>query len=180
MKSLLEKKLVRRLPKPAVRKQIVLTILATVFVLIVFYSFTAVSYYYSSTNHFCSTQCHEMVQPYQEYLLSSHYDSRKGVVADCADCHLPPGPVEKWFVKTKQGIHDSLVHIFGDPENLDHKALKITARKNIYPGACMKCHKNLFPSDLPRGGFKAHKAFVNQEASNCVDCHVNLVHVSLS
>jgi hypothetical protein len=33
---------------------------------------------------------------------------------------------------------------------------------------------------LPRGGFKAHKAFQNQEAKSCVDCHVNLVHVSPS
>ncbi|HJN01480.1 MAG: NapC/NirT family cytochrome c [Nitrospinota bacterium] len=180
MKNLLKETITRKLPTPAIRKQIVLTILATVFVLIVFYSFTSVSYYYSSTNHFCSTKCHEMVQPYQEYLLSSHYDSRKGVVADCADCHLPPGLIEKWYVKTKQGVNDSLVHIFGDPENLDHVALKISARKNIHPGSCMKCHKNLFPSDLPRGGFKAHKAFKNQEASNCVDCHVNLVHVSPS
>jgi|TARA_B100000315_G_scaffold259319_1_gene314892 cytochrome c nitrite reductase small subunit len=178
MKSLPEEDSVRRLPRPANKKQIIIAVLATAFVLIIFYSFTSVSYYYSSTNYFCSTQCHEMVQPYQEYLLSSHYDSRKGVVADCADCHLPPGLVDKWFVKTKQGVHDSLVHFFGDPENLDHNALKISARKNIHPGACMKCHKNLFPSDLPRGGFKAHKAFENQEANNCVDCHVNLVHVS--
>jgi cytochrome c-type protein NapC/trimethylamine-N-oxide reductase cytochrome c-type subunit TorC len=170
---------VRKLHRPAGKKTIVVSVLATTFILIFFYSFTTVSFYYSSTNYFCSTQCHEMVQPYQEYLLSSHYDSGKGVIADCADCHLPPGPVEKWFVKIKQGVSDSVAHFLGDPENLDHGALKISSRKNIHPGACMKCHKNLFPSDLPRGGFKAHKAFENREADSCVDCHVNLVHVAL-
>ena len=178
MKPLPEEESVSRLSRTVGRKQIVITILATAFILVIFYSFTMVSYYYSSTNHFCSSKCHEMVQPYQEYLLSSHYDSPKGVVADCADCHLPPGPIDKWFVKTKQGVHDSLVHIFGDPENIDHEALKISSRKNIYSGSCMKCHKNLFPSDLPRGGFKAHKAFINGEAGSCVDCHTNLVHVA--
>ena len=178
MNSLTEAKSGSRLYRPGSKKQIILTILATAFVLIFFYSFTMISFYYSSTNYFCSTKCHEMVQPYQEYLLSSHYDNSKGVVADCADCHLPPGFVDKWFVKTKQGIHDTLVHVFGDPENLDHEQLKITARKNIHPGSCMKCHKNLFPSGMPRGGFKAHRAFENGEVDNCVDCHINLVHLS--
>lgn len=178
MKPTSEEESVKKLPRTVSHKQIIITVAVTAFILIFFYSFTMVSYYYSSTNHFCSSKCHEMVQPYQEYLMSSHYDSSKGVVADCADCHLPPGPVDKWFVKTKQGIRDSWVHFFGDPENMDHEALKIAARKNIHSGSCMKCHKNLFPSDLPRGGFKAHKAFVNKEADSCVDCHINLVHVS--
>lgn len=178
MHSLRKAAAVARLYRPANPKQIIIAVLATTFVLIFFYSFTMLSFYYSSTNYFCSTQCHEMVKPYQEYLMSSHYDNDKGVVADCADCHLPPGLVDKWFVKTKQGVRDTLVHLFGDPDNIDHNKLKISARKNIHPGSCMKCHKNLFPSSLPRGGFKAHRAFENREVDSCVDCHINLVHVA--
>jgi len=73
------------------RVHIIVIVFLTAAGLIISYGLTTLSFHYSSTNKFCSSQCHEMVEPYQQYLKSSHYDSERGVVADCADCHLPPG-----------------------------------------------------------------------------------------
>lgn len=145
--------------------------------LIIFYGLTTLSFHYSSTNRFCSSRCHEMVEPYRQYLQSSHYDSERGVVADCADCHLPLGEISQWYAKIRQGAKDTLMHFFLKPEDIDHNEWKASAVKNIRSESCEKCHKNLFPSELGRGGFLAHKTFKRGEVKSCLNCHENLVHV---
>ncbi len=135
------------------------------------------SYHYSSTTQFC-VSCHEMVQPYQQYKKSTHFQNKSGVVAECADCHLPPGSVSKWYAKITHGLNDSIKHAFLQPEDIDHEAWKCKAVRNISSKACQKCHKNLLPADLPRGGFMGHRAFLRGEATSCLECHKNLVHTN--
>jgi nitrate/TMAO reductase-like tetraheme cytochrome c subunit len=165
--------------KRAAPSKVQITVIAIITAagLTIFYGLSTLSFHYSSTNKFCSSQCHEMVEPYQQYLKSSHYDSERGVVADCADCHLPPGEVSKWYAKIRQGTKDTIMHFFLKPEDVDHREWKVSAVKNIRSEACEKCHKNLFPSGLHRGGFLAHKAFKRREVKSCLTCHMNLVHV---
>jgi nitrate/TMAO reductase-like tetraheme cytochrome c subunit len=117
-----------------------------------------------------------MVQPYQQYKKSSHFNNSSGLRAECADCHFPSGAVSKWYTKITQGMNDSVRHVFLDPEDIDHEEWKCKAVKSISSKSCLKCHKNLLPAELPRGGFMGHRAFLRGEAESCLECHENLVH----
>ena len=157
------------------KKQIAMVSLSTTLFLTGAHWATKWSYHYSSTTEFC-VSCHEMVQPYQQYKNSSHFNNRSGVVAECADCHLPPGTFSKWYTKITQGANDTFRHMLLKPEDIDHEAWKCKAVKNISPDSCRKCHKDLLPAGMPRGGFMGHRAFLNGEAKSCLECHRNLVH----
>ena len=149
----------------------------TTFFLTGSYWVTMWSYYYSSTTDFCIS-CHEMVEPYQQYKDSLHYKNGSGVVADCADCHLPPGAFEGWYAKIAQGAKDSVMHVLLDPDDIDYKKWRLAAMRNIRSEACQSCHKDLISPGLTKGGLIAHKAFLRGEAKTCLQCHENLVHGS--
>lgn len=153
-----------------------LTAAATTLTIAVLYIFTTWSVGFTSSVDFCTVNCHEMASSFQEWQTSSHYNNDTGVVAECADCHLPTGFVPKIKAKIYFGIRDTYVHYFGDPENLDRKRLAESAAKSITNGSCMACHKNLFPSGLPRGGFLAHSRIKKTGKGRCVKCHRQMVH----
>ncbi|MBI2889323.1 MAG: NapC/NirT family cytochrome c [Nitrospirae bacterium] len=141
------------------------------------YGVTLWSFHYSSTTRFC-VSCHEMGESYRQYRESSHAVNDRGVVAECADCHLPPGTVDRWRAKIMQGVKDSVVHVLSDPAEMDREEWRRQAVRNIHPDSCRECHKDLLPPALPKGGLIAHRAFLNGRAnSTCLDCHENLVHV---
>lgn len=140
------------------------------------YIFLTWSTGFTSSVSFCTVNCHEMAVSYREWQTSSHYDNSTGVVAECADCHLPTGFLPKMKAKLFFGIRDTYVHYFGDPENLDRKKLAESAAASITDDSCLQCHKNLFPSGLPRGGFLAHSRIVRGEKGKCVSCHRQMVH----
>lgn len=159
-------------------KVVLFTAAGTTACLAAFYIFLTWSVGFTSSVDFCTVNCHEMAVSYREWQTSSHYDNDTGVVAECADCHLPRGFIPKMKAKMYFGIRDTLVHYFGDPENLDRKKLAAAASASVTDGSCMACHKNLFPSSLPRGGFIAHKSRAKGEKRKCVSCHKHLVHQS--
>lgn len=164
-------------PRPS-KKQIAVISLTTAIFLIGAYWVTMWSFHYSSSTQFC-TSCHEMVEPYNQYKASIHYKNDSGVIAECADCHLPPGAFSKWYAKISQGVNDTIKHVLLNPEDIDHEKWKAVSMKKIRSEACLKCHKNLLPPDLPRGGLIAHRAFLKGEIKpTCLQCHENLVHVS--
>ncbi len=157
------------------KRLVLITSIVVVTVIVVFYSFTVWSVGYTSSAEFC-TGCHEMMESYQAWKTSSHYKNESGVVATCADCHLPTDMISKIKVKIITGSRDSFVHYLGDPESLDFKELAIKARENISDASCVQCHKNPFPAHLSKGGFIAHRALQRGAEKKCVDCHKNLVH----
>ncbi len=161
------------------KRLVLLTSMVVVTVIVVFYSFTIWSVGYTSSEKFCIS-CHEMLGSYQAWKTSSHYKNESGVVATCADCHLPTDMISKIKVKILTGARDSFVHYLGDPEGLDFKELAIKARENIGDDSCVQCHKNPFPAHLSKGGFIAHRALERGTEKKCVDCHKNLVHTRSS
>lgn len=148
----------------------------TTLILMVLYIFLTWSVGFTSSVDFCTENCHEMAVSFQEWQTSSHYNNDTGVVAECADCHLPAGFIPKIKAKLYFGIRDTLVHYLGDPVNLDRKRLAESAVARITDDSCMTCHKNLFPSGLPRGGFIAHANILDGEQRKCVSCHRQMVH----
>lgn len=157
------------------KRLVLLTSIIVVFSVVFMYGFTSWSVGYTSSEQFCMG-CHEMEDAYRSWKESSHYDSQTGVVATCADCHLPADGISKMKVKTLSGMRDTFVHYFGNPENLNAAEMAKKAREGITNDSCMKCHKNLFPSAISKGGLIAHRALVSGEKKKCVSCHLNLVH----
>ncbi|MFQ5432215.1 MAG: cytochrome c3 family protein [Nitrospinota bacterium] len=162
--------------KKSNRTLVLFTAVGTTLSISLFYVFITWSTGFTSSVDFCSVNCHEMSPSFREWQTSSHYDNSTGVVAECADCHLPPSFLPKMKAKIYFGIRDTLAHYFGDPENLDRKKLSEAAAGNITDDSCKSCHKNPFPSGLPRGGFLAHSRLKAGEKGRCVDCHKQLVH----
>jgi cytochrome c nitrite reductase small subunit len=160
------------------RKVVAFTAIATTMLLIFSYTFLTWSVGFTSSVDFCTVNCHEMGSSFREWQTSTHYDNDTGVVAECADCHLPTGFVPKIKAKIYFGIRDTVSHYFGDPENLDRKLLAESAAESITNDSCQKCHKNLFPSGLPRGGRLAHSRMAEGEEGRCVKCHRQMVHQS--
>jgi len=158
------------------RKLVFFTAAITTFIVASLYIFITWSTGFTSSVDFCTVNCHEMSSAFREWQTSSHYDNDTGVVAECADCHLPPEFLPKIKAKLYFGVRDTLSHYFGDPENLDRKLLAEAAAYGITDSSCMACHKNLFPSGLPRGGFLAHSRRQEGETGKCVSCHRQMVH----
>ncbi|MEK6777743.1 MAG: NapC/NirT family cytochrome c [bacterium] len=162
--------------KKADRRVVFFTAAATMLFLAVFYLSVTWSVGFTSSVDFCTVNCHEMGEAFSEWQLSSHYDNGSGVVAECADCHLPRGLLPQLRAKVYHGVRDTMVHYFGDPDNLDRGELAESAAARITDESCMACHKNLFPSGLPRGGLLAHSQRPEGDQGKCVHCHRRIVH----
>ncbi len=171
-----EKVFGEKILKKTDRKVVFITAAATTLFLAVSYLSVTWSVGFTSSVDFCTVNCHEMVDVYREWQASSHYNNDSGVVAECADCHLPRGLLPQLRAKIYHGIKDTLVHYLGDPDNLDRKHLAESAAARISDASCMACHKNLFPSVLPRGGLLAHSRYQEGEEKKCVSCHRQIVH----
>jgi len=134
---------------------------------------------YSSTTPFCMS-CHEMrVVGEQGWMHSTHYHNPKGVVAGCHDCHIPPEPIPLLWTKTRDGIKDVAVHIFGepDPERMHWDKLGKSARRKIYDSACMTCHSNLTPQGATIKMILAHREYERMNGrKRCLDCHTREFH----
>lgn len=104
--------------------------------------------------------CHVMQWHYDSWLQSSHEN-----VATCNDCHLPPDPIGKWFVKADNGFFHSLAFTTGsfpDPLRIKPRNRRVTQR------ACLSCHSDFTNHLLPieDGG----------DMLSCVRCHADVGH----
>lgn len=162
--------------KKADPKVVAITAIVTALLVGGFYALLTWSVDFTSSVDFCTVKCHEMEEMFRELRVSSHYDNNTGVVAGCSDCHLPTGFLDKLVEKTIVGVRDTYVHFLGDPESLDRLVMAEMSRKAMTNDSCVKCHKNPFPSGLPRGGFLAHSKGFEGDEGKCVHCHRNIVH----
>ncbi|NQT86367.1 NapC/NirT family cytochrome c [bacterium] len=145
-------------------------------------AFVAVSAWgvsWSSSTDFCMS-CHEMrVVAEQGWMHSKHFENKSGVVAQCADCHIPPELFPKLWVKTRDGVKDVWAHHFGesDPSKMDWDALAKSARASISDSACRRCHANLTPRGMQVKGLIAHRENERlEEKKRCVECHEQEFH----
>jgi len=144
---------------------------------------------YTSTEAFC-TSCHSMaiVAADPHYLQSGHRTNAVGVLANCADCHVPSN---NWFVETYShvvdGIRDGIAEYtgnFNDPAVwaarlpvLAQRARDEMQRENSV--TCRKCHDPAHIHPASDAGQRAH-AMLAQGKITCVSCHSGIAHASVA
>ena len=132
----------------------------------------------TSTPDFCIS-CHEMEPAYRSWKASSHYRNESGVVAVCADCHLPPPEhaVSFSMAKAYHGTKDVWGHFFGG--DYDRKAQQEHVIKTMPNERCMQCHSNLLALQS-RGARLGHMAMLYRKPGTrekrCLDCHSSSGH----
>ncbi len=139
----------------------------------------------TSTTEYC-VSCHEMKSRLDELKASSHAKDKDGKEIGCAQCHVPQSFGPKYlFVKTFIGMKDLVVHYFGDPENLNRRAMQAPARRFMDDGNCLACHQDLYKDAkgekaISEIGKLCHDAYLGKNGTtsrNCAGCHFNLAHL---
>lgn len=143
--------------------------------------------HYTSTDAFCGSSCHSM-QAYvvddPVYQQSSHRNSGTGVLAGCADCHLPTqGLLAKTWAHAKGGVKNvwtEAVHDLEKPEVWE--SLRPQLAYNVRDAMladdsanCRACHQMKKIAVAGEKGQRAHaRSFA--DGTTCIQCHINLVH----
>jgi len=146
--------------------------------------FLAVTMARTSTNSYCLS-CHEMKRYQDELKLSSHAVDKDKKDLECAQCHIPGSAGPRYVaVKTFQGLGDLLAHRFGNPENLNRRAMQAKAQRFMSDDNCLACHQDLYKDtkDKPISevGRLCHEAYLGKNGTTrhgCVGCHTNLAHL---
>ena len=145
----------------------------------------------TSGEQFCSS-CHSMKPMAEAYRNSVHGGfGESGVVAQCADCHLPHDTLLGYLIqKGKSGMWDLWVESTRDTDKIDWEEKREHKRDFVYDTGCLHCHENLLKATkLKSKPFIAHKAyFANKlkvkddgewKKAQCVDCHKYVGHYQL-
>jgi nitrate/TMAO reductase-like tetraheme cytochrome c subunit len=143
----------------------------------------------TSTEAFC-TSCHSMAEVAADphYQQSAHRANTTGVLASCADCHVPSS---NWFVETYShvvdGVRDGIAEYTGnvsDPAvwsaRLPVLAERVREEMHKDDGlTCRKCHEPAAIRSASEAGRAAH-AMLAQTRVTCIDCHFNLAHAPIA
>ena len=138
-------------------------------------------YMKTSSNEYCIS-CHIHPQADQSWKLSSHYNSKSGVITDCAACHLPPkGSFHHFATKARMGLKDLWSYYTKDSSSFDWESRKQLdyAVGIVSNESCKACHQQLFPARLTDEGITAHLYYeANEEKLNlqCISCHLDVGH----
>lgn len=137
----------------------------------------------TSTNEYCM-KCHYHEQADADWKRSEHFNSKSGVVTDCAACHLPPkedGVMKYYMAKARTGVKDLWVKMTRDSSEIDWKSKRQLehAVGIVYNASCEKCHANLFPEGINDDGITAHLYYeehAKELGLQCISCHLNTGH----
>ncbi len=152
---------------------------------------SAIAIKQTSGVQFCSS-CHSMKPMADAYRNSVHGGfGESGVVAKCADCHLPHDSLLGYLVqKGKSGMWDLWVETTHDTSKIDWFERREEKRHFVYDSGCLHCHENLLKATkLKSKPFVAHKAYFSNKLrvkdgnkwkkAQCVDCHKYVGHYQL-
>lgn len=147
--------------------------------------FSGVQYAMHKTSQveFC-VSCHSMSYPKEEWEGSTHFSNRKGIRAECADCHVPN---ETWhYVKAKLfALKDIWFEAQGklaDQEKYESHRLEMAKQvwddmKTNDSMTCKSCHslEAMVLSEQSENARKMHKSLLTSK-NTCIDCHKGIVH----
>ena len=74
----------------------------------------------TSADQFCDRACHAHPASHSAMDQSTRFTNKSGVIAHCADCHLPAGGgVDHYLVKARLGVQDVYGTLFKDAAAID-------------------------------------------------------------
>ena len=131
---------------------------------------------YTERTSFCLS-CHEQQASYDSWREGPHYRNDSLVVAQCADCHVPPGVLAELAYKGR-AVRELYVHVTDPPGpaawayGRDDRVKR--ARERILDAACRRCHDvdQVLPSN--EEGKVAHATSLGRV--RCVACHATVGH----
>ncbi|GAA5218086.1 NapC/NirT family cytochrome c [Corallincola platygyrae] len=138
---------------------------------------------YTNTNEFCYG-CHigrdTIVEEYHE---SVHFKNRSGVIATCADCHVPKPFVDKMIVKVKAtaDIYYQLMETV-TLENFEQERLRLAQHVWDDMSAndsreCRSCHiPENWDTDAQPIRVRTNHKQIETEGKTCIDCHQGVAH----
>lgn len=152
---------------------------------------TVVAVKETSGVNFCSS-CHSMKPMAEAYRNDVHGGyGESGVVAKCADCHLPHESTLGYLVqKARTGMWDVWVESTHDTSKIDWHEKRDERRNWVYDSGCLHCHENLLRGTRPnKKAFTAHKAYFakklvvqsdeGRDLARCADCHKHVGHYQI-
>lgn len=144
---------------------------------------------YTSTDAFCGTSCHSMqahVASDPVYVESAHRTAANGVLAGCADCHIPHGIVPATWAHVKGGVKDIISESLNDFTNKEvwerGRAERAHEVRNWLletdSATCRACHEEAAIQPERKRGQRQH-ADARERGLTCIGCHYNLVHAEV-
>lgn len=138
----------------------------------------------TSSTGFC-VSCHEMKRYEVELKQSPHAVDKDKKPIECVQCHLPADMGPTYLaLKGYLGTKDILVHVFGDPDDMNRRELQMAARRFVPDDSCLACHqdltKNAKGEPLSAEGKNSHDAYLAKNGNtkrNCAGCHQNMAHL---
>lgn len=130
-----------------------------------------------SKSQYCGTACHEMDSAFKSWQLSIHGGNKKGLRAECIDCHLPSK--DNYFThliaKGYAGGKDTFKHLIGSEYDVEKNSEKIL--EHMKDERCMSCHVDILTSELATETHREILTFSDpEEETRCVDCHEEVGH----
>ncbi|QLB12116.1 trimethylamine-N-oxide reductase cytochrome c-type subunit TorC [Bisgaardia hudsonensis] len=137
----------------------------------------------TSKEEFC-VSCHSMQQPLSELKETAHWSNKMGVAAECADCHLPHGKLDK-YIRKIEAIKEIFAEASGKidtKEKFEEHRLEMAEREWARMSAngsqeCKGCHsydRMKFDEMSPA----ARQAMIPAAKTDqsCIDCHKGIAH----
>ncbi len=145
--------------------------------------------HYTSTDEFCGTSCHSMkahISSDDVYLQSVHRNAKSGVIAGCADCHIPKGIVAATWAHVSAGTRDIIsetMNDFSDPKVWEAKRPELAYRVRDWlyetdSATCRHCHQEAAIRPEKKRGQRQHEE-AKETGMTCIECHYNLVHAEI-
>jgi cytochrome c-type protein NapC len=139
---------------------------------------------YTNRTEFC-VSCHSMQVPYAEYKQSPHYRNASGIVASCADCHVPKSFLPKMRAKliALKDIYHEMVGTIDSAEKYEAQRDAMAERVWAYmretgSRECRSCH-DIAQMDTQRQSDAAreeHAVLSLDSEVACIDCHTCIAH----
>lgn len=138
----------------------------------------------TSTTEFC-VSCHSMSHPQAEWEGSLHFANRKGIRAECADCHIPHEGFD--YVKTKVLAVKDLWNTYitnklPDQDAYEQHRLEMAQKvwedmKANDSATCRSCHsfEAMVLSEQKEAAQRMHKLAMETNQT-CIDCHKGIAH----
>ncbi len=137
----------------------------------------------TNTVEFC-TSCHSMQWNLEELKENSHWTTRSGVHAKCADCHVPKSFFPKMAAKimAAKDVYHEILGTINTKEKFEAHRWEMANRvwkkmKDTNSRECRSCHSfdHMDFSEQDKIARKRH-ARAEEQGKTCIDCHKGIAH----